>query len=129
MALDVNSICIKRMGYYDERSSDVTKDFLGESNRIKADTKHLEINFGDIRYERYTVIYETRITSTESGYLNDAKLYYDDDKELPSKHYSKLSKDAGALNVYKYVDKTKVKNNPNDQKLNMILSLIPMDTF
>ncbi len=129
MALDVNSICIKRMGYYDERSSDVTKDFW-ESNRIKADTKHLEINFGDIRYERYTVIYETRITSTESGYLNDAKLYYDDDKELPSKHYSKLSKDAGALNVYKYVDKTKVKNNPNDQKkLNMILSLIPMDTF
>ncbi|EOU1635186.1 LPXTG cell wall anchor domain-containing protein [Clostridium perfringens] len=116
MALDVNSICIKRMGYYDERSSDVTKDF-GESNRIKADTKHLEINFGDIRYERYTVIYETRITSTESGYLNDAKLYYDDDKELPSKHYSKLSKDAGALNVYKYVDKTKVKNNPNDQKI------------
>ncbi len=128
MALDVNSICIKRMGYYDERSSDVTKDFW-ESNRIKADTKHLEINFGDIRYERYTVIYETRITSTESGYLNYAKLYYDDDKELPSKHYSKLSKDAGALNVYKYVDKTKVKNNPNDQKLNMILSLIPMDTF
>ena len=103
MALDVNSICIKRMGYYDERSSD--------------DTKHLEINFGDIRYERYTVIYETRITSTESGYLNDAKLYYDDDKELSSKHYSKLSKDAGALNVYKYVDKTKVKNNPNDQKI------------
>ncbi|MFQ9728394.1 MAG: SpaA isopeptide-forming pilin-related protein [Clostridium perfringens] len=116
MALDVNSICIKRMGYYDERSSDVTKDFW-ESNRIKADTKHLEINFGDIRYERYTVIYETRITSTESGYLNDAKLYYDDDKELPSKHYSKLSKDVGALNVYKYVDKTKVKNNPNDQKI------------
>ncbi|NGT10995.1 LPXTG cell wall anchor domain-containing protein [Clostridium perfringens] len=116
MALDVNSICIKRMSYYDERSSDVTKDFW-ESNRIKADTKHLEINFGDIRYERYTVIYETRITSTESGYLNDAKLYYDDDKELPSKHYSKLSKDAGALNVYKYVDKTKVKNNPNDQKI------------
>ncbi|MDK0774175.1 SpaA isopeptide-forming pilin-related protein [Clostridium perfringens] len=116
MALDVNSICIKRMGYYDERSSDVTKDF-GESNRIKADTKHLEINFGDIRYERYTVIYETRITSTESGYLNDAKLYYDDDKELPSKHYSKLSKDAGALNVYKYVDKTKVTNNPNDKKI------------
>ncbi|ELC8365158.1 SpaA isopeptide-forming pilin-related protein [Clostridium perfringens] len=116
MALDVNSICIKRMGYYDERSSDFTKDFW-ESNRIKADTKHLEINFGDIRYERYTVIYETRITSTESGYLNDAKLYYDDDKELPSKHYSKLSKDAGALNVYKYVDKTKVKNNPNDQKI------------
>ena len=116
MALDVNSICIKRMGYHDERSSDVTKDFW-ESNRIKADTKHLEINFGDIRYERYTVIYETRITSTESGYLNDAKLYYDDDKELPSKHYSKLSKDAGALNVYKYVDKTKVKNNPNDQKI------------
>lgn len=116
MALDVNSICIKRMGYYDERSSDVTKDFW-ESNRIKADTKHLEINFGDIRYERYTVIYETRITSTESGYLNDAKLYYDDDKELPSKHYSKLSKGAGALNVYKYVDKTKVKNNPNDQKI------------
>lgn len=116
MALDVNSICIKRMGYYDERSSDVTKDF-GESNRIKADTKHLEINFGDIRYERYTVIYETRITSTESGYLNDAKLYYDDDKELPSKHYSKLSKDAGALNVYKYVDKAKVTNNPNDQKI------------
>ncbi|CUO63457.1 SpaA isopeptide-forming pilin-related protein [Clostridium perfringens] len=116
MALDVNSICIKRMGYYDERSSDVTKDFW-ESNRIKADTKHLEINFGDIRYERYTVIYETRITSTESGYLNDAKLYYDDDKELPSKHYSKLSKDAGALNVYKYVDKTKVKNNSNDQKI------------
>lgn len=116
MALDVNSICIKRMGYYDERSSDVTKDFW-ESNRIKTDTKHLEINFGDIRYERYTVIYETRITSTESGYLNDAKLYYDDDKELPSKHYSKLSKDAGALNVYKYVDKTKVKNNPNDQKI------------
>lgn len=116
MALDVNSICIKRMGYYDERSSDVTKDFW-ESNRIKADTKHLEINFGDIRYERYTVIYETRITSTESGYLNDAKLYYDDDKELPSKHYSKLSKDAGALNVYKYVDKTKVTNNPNDQKI------------
>lgn len=116
MALDVNSICIKRMGYYDERSSDVTKDFW-DSNRIKADTKHLEINFGDIRYERYTVIYETRITSTESGYLNDAKLYYDDDKELPSKHYSKLSKDAGALNVYKYVDKTKVKNNPNDQKI------------
>ncbi|MCR1964090.1 SpaA isopeptide-forming pilin-related protein [Clostridium perfringens] len=116
MALDVNSICIKRMGYYDERSSDITKDFW-ESNRIKADTKHLEINFGDIRYERYTVIYETRITSTESGYLNDAKLYYDDDKELPSKHYSKLSKDAGALNVYKYVDKTKVKNNPNDQKI------------
>ncbi|XZJ90256.1 SpaA isopeptide-forming pilin-related protein [Clostridium perfringens] len=116
MALDVNSISIKRMGYYDERSSDVTKDFW-ESNRIKADTKHLEINFGDIRYERYTVIYETRITSTESGYLNDAKLYYDDDKELPSKHYSKLSKDAGALNVYKYVDKTKVKNNPNDQKI------------
>lgn len=116
MALDVNSICIKRMGYYDERSSDVTKDFW-ESNRIKADTKHLEINFGDIRYERYTIIYETRITSTESGYLNDAKLYYDDDKELPSKHYSKLSKDAGALNVYKYVDKTKVKNNPNDQKI------------
>lgn len=116
MALDVNSICIKRMGYYDERSSDVTKDFW-ESNRIKADTKYLEINFGDIRYERYTVIYETRITSTESGYLNDAKLYYDDDKELPSKHYSKLSKDAGALNVYKYVDKTKVKNNPNDQKI------------
>ena len=115
MALDVNSICIKRMGYYDERSSDVTKDFW-ESNRIKADTKHLEINFGDIRYERYTVIYETRITSTESGYLNDAKLYYDD-KELPSKHYSKLSKDAGALNVYKYVDKTKVKNNINDQKI------------
>ncbi|MDU5651601.1 MAG: prealbumin-like fold domain-containing protein, partial [Clostridium perfringens] len=115
MALDVNSICIKRMGYYDERSSDVTKDFW-ESNRIKADTKHLEINFGDIRYERYTVIYETRITSTESGYLNDAKLYYDD-KELPSKHYSKLSKDAGALNVYKYVDKTKVKNNLNDQKI------------
>ncbi len=104
------------MGYYDERSSDVTKDFW-ESNRIKADTKHLEINFGDIRYERYTVIYETRITSTESGYLNDAKLYYDDDKELPSKHYSKLSKDSGALNVYKYVDKTKVKNNPNDQKI------------
>lgn len=116
MALDVNSISIKRMGYYDERSSDVTKDFW-ESNRIKADTKHLEINFGDIRYERYTVIYETRITSTESGYLNDAKLYYDDDKELPSKHYSKLSKDAGALNVYKYVDKTKVTNNPNDQKI------------
>lgn len=116
MALDVNSISIKRMGYYDERSSDVTKDFW-ESNRIKADTKHLEINFGDIRYERYTVIYETRITSTESGYLNDAKLYYDDDKELPSKHYSKLSKDAGALNVYKYVDKTKVKNNPSDQKI------------
>ena len=116
MALDINSICIKRMGYYDERSSDVTKDFW-ESNRIKADTKHLEINFGDIRYERYTVIYETRITSTESGYLNDAKLYYDDDKELPSKHYSKLSKDAGALNVYKYVDKTKVTNNPNDQKI------------
>ncbi|MDV5110542.1 cell surface protein [Clostridium perfringens] len=116
MALDVNSICIKRMGYYDERSSDVTKDFW-ESNRIKADTKHLEINFGDIRYERYTVIYETRITSTESGYLNDAKLYYDDDKELPSKHYSKLSKDAGALNVYKYVDKTKVKNNPSNQKI------------
>ncbi|XZM80018.1 SpaA isopeptide-forming pilin-related protein [Clostridium perfringens] len=116
MALDVNSICIKRMGYYDERSSDVTKDFW-ESNRIKADTKYLEINLGDIRYERYTVIYETRITSTESGYLNDAKLYYDDDKELPSKHYSKLSKDAGALNVYKYVDKTKVKNNPNDQKI------------
>ncbi|MGM8251391.1 SpaA isopeptide-forming pilin-related protein [Clostridium perfringens] len=116
MALDVNSICIKRMGYYDERSSDVTKDFW-ESNRIKADTKHLEINFGDIRYERYTVIYKTRITSTESGYLNDAKLYYDDDKELPSKHYSKLSKDAGALNVYKYVDKTKVKNNLNDQKI------------
>ena len=116
MALDVNSICIKRMGYYDERSSYVTKDFW-ESNRIKADTKHLEINFGDIRYERYTVIYETRITSTESGYLNDAKLYYDDDKELPSKHYSKLSKGAGALNVYKYVDKTKVKNNPNDQKI------------
>ena len=116
MALDVNSICIKRMGYYDERSSDVTKDFW-ESNRIKADTKHLEINFGDIRYERYTVIYETRLTSTESGYLNDAKLYYDDDKELPSKHYSKLSKGAGALNVYKYVDKTKVKNNPNDQKI------------
>ena len=116
MALDINSISIKRMGYYDERSSDVTKDFW-ESNRIKADTKHLEINFGDIRYERYTVIYETRITSTESGYLNDAKLYYDDDKELPSKHYSKLSKDAGALNVYKYVDKTKVKNNPNDQKI------------
>ncbi|WP_415334913.1 SpaA isopeptide-forming pilin-related protein [Clostridium perfringens] len=116
MALDVNSISIKRMGYHDERSSDVTKDFC-ESNRIKADTKHLEINFGDIRYERYTVIYETRITSTESGYLNDAKLYYDDDKELPSKHYSKLSKDAGALNVYKYVDKTKVKNNPNDQKI------------
>ena len=115
MALDVNSISIKRMGYYDERSSDVTKDFW-ESNRIKADTKHLEINFGDIRYERYTVIYETRITSTESGYLNDAKLYYDD-KELPSKHYSKLSKDAGALNVYKYVDKTKVKNNLNDQKI------------
>ncbi|MGU8336005.1 SpaA isopeptide-forming pilin-related protein [Clostridium perfringens] len=115
MALDVNSICIKRMGYYDERSSDVTKYFW-ESNRIKADTKHLEINFGDIRYERYTVIYETRITSTESGYLNDAKLYYDD-KELPSKHYSKLSKDAGALNVYKYVDKTKVKNNLNDQKI------------
>lgn len=82
MALDVNSICIKRMGYHDERSSDITKDFW-ESNRIKADTKHLEINFGDIRYERYTVIYETRITSTESGYLNDAKLYYDDDKELP----------------------------------------------
>lgn len=116
MALDVNSICIKRMGYHDERSSDVTKDFW-ESYRIKADTKHLEINFGDIRYERYTIIYETRITSTESGYLNDAKLYYDDDKELPSKHYSKLSKDAGALNVYKYVDKTKVKNNPNDQKI------------
>ena len=116
MALDINSISIKRMGYHDERSSDVTKDFW-ESNRIKADTKHLEINFGDIRYERYTVIYETRITSTESGYLNDAKLYYDDDKELPSKHYSKLSKDAGALNVYKYVDKTKVKNNPNDQKI------------
>ncbi|HHL2034739.1 SpaA isopeptide-forming pilin-related protein [Clostridium perfringens] len=116
MALDVNSISIKRMGYHDERSSDVTKDFW-ESNRIKADTKHLEINFGDIRYERYTVIYETRITSTESGYLNDAKLYYDDDKELPSKHYSKLSKDAGALNVYKYVDKTKVKNNPNDQEI------------
>ncbi|ELC8450507.1 SpaA isopeptide-forming pilin-related protein [Clostridium perfringens] len=116
MALDVNSISIKRMGYYDERSSDVTKDFW-ESNRIKADTKHLEINFGDIRYERYTVIYETRITSTESGYLNDAKLYYDDDKELPSKHYSKLSKDAGALNVYKYVDKTKVKNNPSNQKI------------
>lgn len=116
MDLDVNSISIKRMGYHDERSSDVTKDFW-ESNRIKADTKHLEINFGDIRYERYTVIYETRITSTENGYLNDAKLYYDDDKELPSKHYSKLSKDAGALNVYKYVDKTKVKNNPNDQKI------------
>ena len=116
MALDVNSIRIKRMGYHDERSSDVTKDFW-ESYRIKADTKHLEINFGDIRYERYTIIYETRITSTESGYLNDAKLYYDDDKELPSKHYSKLSKDAGALNVYKYVDKTKVKNNPNDQKI------------
>lgn len=116
MALDVNSICIKRMGYHDERSSDVTKDFW-ESYRIKADTKHLEINFGDIRYERYTIIYETRITSTESGYLNDAKLYYDDDKELPSKHYSKLSKDAGALNVYKYVDKTKVTNNLNDQKI------------
>ncbi len=39
MALDVNSISIKRMGYHDERSKDVTKDFW-ESNRIKADTKH-----------------------------------------------------------------------------------------
>ena len=116
MALDVNSISIKRMGYHDERSKDVTKDFW-ESNRIKADTKHLEISFGDIKYERYSISYQTRITSTESGYLNDANLHYDGDKDLPSKHYSKLSKDAGALNAYKYVDKTKVKNDPNDQKI------------
>lgn len=125
MALDVNSIKIIKGNYFEKNNKDnydwlpkdVTRDFLERNDGIIANTKHLEINFGDIRYERYTVIYETRITSTESGYLNDAKLYYDDDKELPSKHYSKLSKDAGALNVYKYVDKTKVKNNPNDQKI------------
>lgn len=124
MALDVNSIQINKVEYYDinreedydTESKDVTKDFW-ESNRIKANNRHLEINFGDIRYERYSIRYQTRITSTESGYLNDAKLYYDYDKDVTSKHYSKLSKDAGALNVYKYVDKTKVKNDPSDQKI------------
>ncbi len=125
MALDVNSIKIIKGNYFDKNNKDnydwlpkdVTREFLERNDGIIANTKHLEINFGDIRYERYTIIYETRITSTESGYLNDAKLYYDDDKDLPAKHYSKLSKEAGALNVYKYVDKTNVKNDPNDQKI------------
>ncbi len=114
MALDVNSITIKKVGYYDTNAIDVTKDFW-ESNRIKANTKHLEIVFGDINYEHYSITYETRVISTESGYLNDANLYYDGNKDISSKHYSKLSKDAGALNVYKYVDKEKVKNDPSDQ--------------
>lgn len=116
MALDTKSISIIRTDYYN-KSKNVTQEFWN-NNRIKADTKYFEIDFGDIKYEHYAITYNTYVTSTEEGYLNNANLYYDNDqKDVPSSYYSRLSKDAGALNVYKHVDKTRVKNDPNDQKI------------
>lgn len=115
MALDTASIHIRRDNFYGE-STDVTQEFW-DSNRIKADTKSLEVDFGNIPYDHYAITYSTHITSIEDGYLNTANLYYDRDKNVPSNSYSKLSKDAGALNVHKTVDKRNVTNNPNDQKI------------
>lgn len=115
MALDIKSITVEKTDYYNNRT-DVTQEFWN-SGKIKADKSSLNINFGDVSYEHYAVTYETYITSTEKGYMNNANLSYDNDSNAPSKYYSKLSKDAGALNVYKSVDKTNVKNDPNDQKI------------
>lgn len=116
MALDVYSLCIKRVDYNNSSSEDVTEDFI-RSSRVRSSLNSLEIDFGDIRYERYTVSYETRITSTKKGYSNEAKLTYDDGKEVPARHYSKLSKEAGALNVHKEVDRTSVSSRDKDQKI------------
>lgn len=116
MALDVYSLKISKHPYDDtDYAVDVTEDFINAS-RVKESLDYLEIDFGDIPYDRYTISYETRITSTEKGYSNEAKLNYDD-TEVPAKHYSKLSKEAGALNVYKEVDKSEVSNNPKDQNI------------
>lgn len=116
MALDTASIHIRRDSF-SGKSTDATQEFW-DNNKLKADTKSLEVDFGDIPYDHYFISYNTLVTSTEEGYLNNANLYYDSEpKDVPSSHYSRLSKDAGALNVYKYVDKTNVTNDPNDQKI------------
>ncbi|MDZ5255182.1 SpaA isopeptide-forming pilin-related protein [Clostridium sp. LIBA-8841] len=116
MALDTASIHIRRDSF-SGKSTDATQEFW-DNNKLKADTKSLEVDFGDIPYDHYFISYNTLVTSTEDGYLNNANLYYDSEsKDVPSSHYSRLSKDAGALNVYKHVDKTNVTNDPNDQKI------------
>lgn len=128
MVLDVNSISIDRSGYYSKASEDVTKE-LWDRKKIKADSKHLKIDFGNIRYEHYSIRYQTKVTSTERGYLNNATLTYDGQKSYPSSHYSRLSKEAGALNAYKEVDKTRVKNDPNDQKVKYMIKFEPFGHF
>lgn len=117
MDLDTNNISIIKHKF-DKKSLpvDVTQEFR-DNNRIKANSRSLEIDFSDIAYEHYTIIYETKITSIEDEYRNNAVLYYDGNKGKSASYYAKLSQDAGALNIHKTVDKTNVTNDPKDQKI------------
>ncbi|MGG5460236.1 MSCRAMM family protein [Clostridium sp. B9] len=126
MVLDVNSISIIKNDYYGI-STDVTKDFF-ERGIAKATNNSLEINFGNIPYEQYSLTYNTLVISNEPSYVNNATLYHDN-TESNSSSTAKLGSDAGALNVHKMVNKTNVTNNADDQNIEYQIKFDSYGTF
>lgn len=126
MVLDVNSISIIKNDYYGI-STDVTKDFF-ERGIAKATNNSLEINFGNIPYEQYSLTYNTLVISNEPSYVNNATLYHDN-TESNSSSTAKLGSDAGALNVHKVVNKTNVTNNADYQNIEYQIKFDSYGTF
>ncbi|MEG2984440.1 MAG: SpaA isopeptide-forming pilin-related protein, partial [Peptostreptococcaceae bacterium] len=118
MILDKNSITIIKHDYQSNTDIDVTNELLN-SGKLLAENDSLKINLGNLYYDSYSINYKTIILPNppkDIRYVNKAKLIYDG-KQNNSNSTVKLSAGAGAINVYKTVNKTKVSNDDKDQNI------------
>ncbi|WP_373601481.1 SpaA isopeptide-forming pilin-related protein, partial [Paraclostridium bifermentans] len=118
MILDKNSISIIKHDYSNETDTNVTDELLN-SGKLIAENNLLKIDLGNLYYDSYSINYNTIVLPNppkDIKYINKAKLIYDG-KENDSNATVRLSAGAGAINVYKKVDKESVTNNDKDQNI------------
>ena len=105
MALDKNSLKIYEISPSNDYK-DVTNIYLN-SGRVSMDYNHLQISFDP--GNMYMVNYNTFVTATEDKYNNTATMtdYYG---KVQGQAVAILGSGAGAINVYKTVDKENISN-------------------
>ena len=123
MALDKNSLKIYEISPNNDYK-DVTNIYLN-SGRVSMDYTHLQISFDP--GNMYMVNYNTFVTATEDKYNNTATMtdYYG---KVQGQAVAILGSGAGAINVYKTVDKENV-SNFGDQNITYHIKFDSFGTF